>query len=188
MNKALTPLAAVLSFACFIGCQSPPAGPTARGTPGIALRNNCYSLLHQLMDEEKDVSVLRFIKREHPDLKSLINQIAQTSDADAKLLEQCATNDPSIRLDEIQLPPGEVATRSAISSTKEKALLEHSGDKFELNLLLTQIEAVNYAWHLAKVAGENEPNPARARMLEGISKDMENLYNELCSWVAERTQ
>jgi hypothetical protein len=38
---------------------------------------------------------------------------------------------------------------------------------------------LNYAWHLAKVASENEPQPARARALAGVSQDMENLYHEV---------
>jgi hypothetical protein len=72
-----------------------------------------------------------------------------------------------------------LATRDAIASTKEKELLSQTGDKFELTLLLTQTEALSYAWHLAKVAGENEPQPERARALAGISQDMQNLYQEL---------
>jgi hypothetical protein len=58
-------------------------------------------------------------------------------------------------------------------------LLSLKGDEFELTLLLTQTEALNYAWHLAKVAAENEPQPDRARTLTHISQDMENLYHEI---------
>jgi hypothetical protein len=142
------------------------------------MRNNCYSLLHQLLDEQKDVSLLRFIKREHPEVKNLINKIAANSAAGAKLLEEFARHDLTINLDDIRLPPGETATRDAIASTKKKELLGQSGDEFDLTLLLTQTEALSYAWHLAKVAGENETQPDRARALAGVSKDMENLYHE----------
>jgi hypothetical protein len=45
-------------------------------------------------------------------------------------------------------------------------------------LLLTQTEALSYAWHLAKVASENESQPHRARALAGISENMEHLYQE----------
>jgi hypothetical protein len=86
---------------------------------------------------------------------------------------------PSIILDDFRLPPGEERTRDAIASTKKKELLSQSGDAFELTLLLTQTEALSYAWHLAKVAGENESQPDRARALAGVSKDMENLYHEV---------
>ena len=131
-------------------------------------RNNCYSLLHQLLDDQKDVSILRFIKREHSDVKDLVKKIASTSGAGAKLLEEFAKNDPMVNLDATLLPPGETATRDAIASTKKDELLTQSGDKFELTLLLTQTEALSYAWHLAKVASENDSQPDRARALAGV--------------------
>jgi hypothetical protein len=173
-------LAAMLSVACVLtGCQSPKAASPSRSGAAQSTRNNCYSLLHQLLDEQKDVSILRFIKPEHSDVKNLIKKIATASGTGAKLLEEFARHDPSIKLDDIRLPPGEASTRDAIASTKEKELLSQTGDKFELTLLLTQTEALSYAWHLAKVAGENEPQPDRARALAGVSEDMENLYHEV---------
>jgi hypothetical protein len=81
-----------------------------------------------------------------------------------------------------------VATRDAIASTKKKELLGQSGDEFELTLLLTQTEALSYAWHLAKVAGENEPQPDRARALAGVSDDMENLYREVFVMLLSKTK
>jgi len=162
--------------------------PSSSGSAAQATRNNCYSLLHQLLDEQKDVSMLRFIKREHFDVKILIKKIAANSAAGAKLLEEFAKDDPSIQLDDIWLPPGEVDTRDAIASTKEKELLSQTGDEFELTLLLTQTEALSYAWHLAKVTGENESQPDRARALAGVSKDMENLYHEVFLMLLTKTK
>ena len=86
--------------------------------------------------------MLRFIKREHSDVKNLIKKIAANSGTGAKLLEEFARHDPSIRLDDIRLPPGELGTRDAIAPTKQKELLGQTGDEFELSLLLTQIEAL----------------------------------------------
>jgi len=180
MKIILPWLAAMLSVACILtGCQSPRARPASGNSAAQATRNNCYSLLHQLLDEQKDVSMLRFIKREHTDVKNLVKKIATNSGTGARLLEKFAKDDPSIKLDDIRLPPGELATRDAIASTKEKELLSQTGDEFELTLLLTQTEALSYAWHLAKVTGENEPLRDRARALAGVSKDMENLYREV---------
>jgi hypothetical protein len=145
-------------------------------------------LLHQLLDEQKDVSILRFIKWEHTDVKNLVKRIATTSGTGARLLEEFAKDDPSISLDDIRLPPGELATRDAIASTKEKELLSQTGDKFELTLLLTQTEALSYAWHLAKVTGENEPQPDRAHALAGVSEDMQNLYHEVFALLLSKTK
>jgi hypothetical protein len=189
-TKFILPLlTAMLSAACVLtGCQSPKTRSPSGSSAAQATRNNCYSLLHQLLDEQKDVSILRFIKREHYDVKNLIKKIATTSGTGAKLLEEFAKDDPSIQLDDIRLPPGELATRDAIASTKEKELLSQTGDEFELTLLLTQTEALSYAWHLAKVAGENEPQPDRARALAGVSEDMQNLYHEVFVMLLSKTK
>ena len=182
-------LTVVLSVACVLtGCQSPKA--QAPGPVGAAqtTRNNCYSLLHDLLDAQKDVSMLRFIKREQEDVKNLVKRIAAASGAGAKLLEEFAKHDPSIHLGEIRLPPGEATTREAIASTKKKELLGQTGAKFELSLLLTQTEALSYAWHLAKVAGETEVQPERAHAVVGISEDMTKLYQEVFELLLAKTK
>lgn len=150
----------------------PPGSPAAQSA-----RNNGYSLLYQLLDDEKDVSLLSLIKREHADVKGLIKQIATASGAGAKVIEQFAKEDRSINLHDTQLPPGETATRTAIGATKKKALLHNKGSDFELNLLLTQTEALNYGWHLAEVTSKNETEPNHARALAGLAAEMHNLYN-----------
>ena len=177
--KIIPPLLVVMLLAAggLTGCQSPPVRPPVESS--ASLRNNGYSLLHQLLDEQKDVSLLRFIKSEKPEVKKLVKRIATTSGTGAKLLEKFAKDDPAVRLDDLRLPPGELATRAAIAATKQKELLSQTGDEFELTLLLTQTEALSYAWHLAKVTGENEPQPDRARALAGVSEDMANLYREV---------
>ena len=87
MKIILSWLVVMLSAACVLtGCQSPKAGfPSGNSA---STRNNCYSLLHQLLDEQKDVSLLRFIKSEHADVKKLVKRIATTSGTGAKLLEK----------------------------------------------------------------------------------------------------
>jgi hypothetical protein len=188
MKISLPLLAVMLLGACVLtGCQSPAARPPSGNSAAPSTRNNCCSLLHQLLDEQKDVSMLRYIKREHSDVKDLIKKIAAASGAGSKLLEEFAKRDPSLNLDDIRLPPGEVSTREAIASTKKGELLSRTGDEFELTLLLTQTEALSYAWHLAKVAGETEPEPERARALAGLSRDMQNFYNEVFVLLLSKT-
>jgi len=179
--KIIQPLFVVMLLAAGVmtGCQSPKASSPSGGGAALATRNNCYSLLHQLLDEQADVSMLRFIKREEGDVKKLVKRIAANSAAGAKLLEKFAADDPSISLTDLRLPPGEVATRDAIAATKQKELLGQTGDEFEMSLLLTQTEALSYASHLAKVAGENESQPDRAHALAGVSEDMKSLYHEV---------
>lgn len=179
--KIISPLLALILLAAAIltGCQTPKARAPRASDAEPATWNNCYSLLHQLLNDQKNVGLLRFIKREEDDVKKLVKKIAADSAAGAKLLEEFARHDPAINLADIRLPPGEAATREAIAATKKKELFSQKGDEFELSLLLTQHEALSYAWHLAKVAVKNEPEPGRARALAGVSADMEKLYREV---------
>ena len=170
---------AFLTIGLLTGCQTPPVNSAAKKMAAQSTRNNGYSLLHQLLDQEKNVALLRFIRPEEADVKQLMKKIAATSGAGSSLLEKFAQDDPTIRLDDVRLPPAEVATREAIGATKKNELLSQSGDTFELTLLLTQAEALNYGWHLAEVTSQNEPQAEHARALAGLGQDMQNLYHEV---------
>jgi hypothetical protein len=180
-------LPSVLAICLLAGCQTAEPKTVAAHAPTVAFRNNSYSLLHQLLDEQKDVKWLSVIKWEDPEVKPLIKKIAVTSKNDAEILEAFAKSDPSLSLDAIDLPPAEVATRAAIASSKKDALLGQKGDAFELTLLLSQTEALSYAWHLAKVAAKSETRPERVRALTDISDEMEQLYGQVFALLRSRT-
>ena len=182
------PVVLIVAACLLAGCQSPSPEPPPANGPARSRLNNCLGLLHQLLDEQKDVSILRFIRPEHADIKNLTKKIAAASGAGAKLLEEFARHDPSIHLDDIRLPPGEVSTRDSIAATKRKELMHQTGDTFELSLILTQTEALSYGWHLAEVAAENDPQPDRARALAGVSEDMERLYKEVFALLLSKTK
>jgi hypothetical protein len=182
-------LTVTLPVACLLaGCHPLRAASPSGSSAAPDTRNNCYSLLHQLLDEQKDVSMLRFIKREHSDVRNLINKIAVQSGTASKLLEDFARRDPSINLNDIGLPSGEIATRAAIASAKKNELLGQSGEALDLTLLLTQTEALSYAWRLAKVTSENEPQADRAHALASVSEDMKNLYQEVFALLLSKTR
>jgi len=189
MKHIPTLIAVTLSVACVLtGCQSPKARAPVASAAAPMTRNNCYSLLHQLLDQQKNISLLRFIKPEEDDVKKLVKKIATHSGIGAQLLEEFGRQDPAINLDDFRLPPGEVATRTAIAASRKQELLAQTGDEFELTLLLTQTQALGYAAHLAKVAAENEAQSHRARALAGMSEDMENLYHEVFALLLSKTR
>jgi hypothetical protein len=59
------------------------------------------------------------IKHNSPALGKLIKAISKTAGDGADELETLAKNDKTLNLHALQLPPGETATRAAISKTKE---------------------------------------------------------------------
>jgi hypothetical protein len=179
-------LALSVAFMAGGGCQLPQTPLAAAAPKREQVRVNCYSLLHDLLDKQKNVDKLLLVKLESAELHHLIKTIASASDMGAKRLKEFATRDASINLDQLSLPPGEVATRDAIASTKTKELLTPFNANFESYLLLTQAEALSYAWHLSKVAAANESQPERAHYLTRLSEEMKDLHHRATSLMRAR--
>jgi hypothetical protein len=172
--KLVWAMAAWLALVC--GCQTPAAAPPEDSVTGVvSVRNNACSLLYDLLNDERHLSKLLLIKRESRALNSLIKEIAQDTGNAAKRLQQFAAQDPSLNLEVLALPPGERATRQTIAKLKERQLLHQKGAEFEKTLLLTQVEALNYAAHLALVVAQNDSIPTRAQYFSSLSQALSEL-------------
>jgi hypothetical protein len=145
----------------------------------IEVRNNAVSLLADLLGNEKNVSKILIIKHNSAEIGRLIKAISKTAGDGAEQLESLAKNDPTLNLHALQLPPGEIATRAAMSKTKEHELIFSSGEKFELNLLLTQTEALDYGSHLAKIAAENSSSPEQQRKFHSLDVALNALFQQV---------
>jgi hypothetical protein len=145
----------------------------------IAARNNAASLLADLLGDEKNVGKLLIIKHGSPETDQLIKTISKTADDGRKQLEELAKVDHALKLDAMQLLPGEKGARDGESKTKEHELLFSSGVKFEFNLLLTQAEALNYGSHLAKVAADNSSAPEAQQEFHSLETSLNNLYERV---------
>ena len=77
------------------------------------------------------------------------------------------------------LPQIEQKTRAAIESTVTKQLLFSNGKTFERRLLLTQVESMNYAAHLAKVLHDQDDNPVRKIFLAKLSDRCTALHDKV---------
>jgi hypothetical protein len=164
---------AVLSTSC-AAFRSDPARynvPTTRtnAIPANGVRQNGYALLFDLLGGEKDVSLLRFIKREQPELKTLIVDISRASEFAYKRLEEFGKANPYMNLKNQGLPLAELATRKSISTYKTRLLLHNKGAEFELQLLLSQNEALVYGANLAQVLAASETDSERAQFLRETS-------------------
>ena len=163
------------------GCRSPRAADRAAAEVPIAqksVRSNSYSLLYDLLDKQRNVSKILIIKKDRPELKDLIKRIAKTCGQGADMIDAFAKEDPEISLKLLQLPPAEVATRDAIEDTKTKLLLHTSGAEFESNLLLTQIESMNYGAHLARVTARFEHRTEWCGELNNLGLKLQRLHEQ----------
>ena len=137
-----------------------------------------YALLHGILEQEMQVSQLLIIKRDRDALGSVIDAIAETCGSASKQLETLAERSPRLDLSDTGLPADEVRTRLAIAATRRELLLAATGKELELQLLLTQVEALTYAGHLADTLSRNEPDPERLAFVRALWKDLSNhLYD-----------
>jgi hypothetical protein len=151
-----------------------------------------YALLFSVLKDEKDVAKLLVIKRERPELKALVKEIAETTGRGFKQLEAFAKSERSLDLKDRGLPAAEVETRSAIAKTKAKELITEGGKEFELRMLLSQNEALTYAAHLAETVAKSEVNPTRAGYLRQLATELQGLQHKVAamllsnySWAAK---
>lgn len=152
---------------------------TSKDANKIELRNNAASLLDDLLGSEKDVSKILIIKHRPPRVSRVIKAISKTAGDGQDQLEAMAKDDKTLNLHALQLPPGEVATRDAIRKTKEHELLFSWGAKFDMSLLLSQTDALDYGSHLAKIAAENSTSPEQERKFHALGVSLSALYQRV---------
>ncbi len=181
-------------FAIFLlvaGCATKPTSstaPPAAEDSRLAIRNQGYSLLYQLMSDEKDVSKILIIKKEKSDVGDLVKKIADTCGAAAKQMEAFTKADPHLHNKMDGLPTAEKETRDLIGKTRAKELIAKSGEKFELRILLTQSEALTYGAHLAVVVQSHENEPTRQKFLGDLSRQLQELHQSLIDLMHARWQ
>jgi hypothetical protein len=90
------------------------------------------------------------IKKESPELKSLLERISEASKATAKELETLATIQPALNLKVTHLPRIEQAARESIDRETSKQILNSQGVDLEFNIVSSQLTGMNCAAHLAR--------------------------------------
>ncbi len=161
------------------GCQTSNLGKSEVRSATGRSDNHGYALLADLCGDEKDVSKLRFFKREQPELKALLQEIAATNRVAYEALQKFARAEPVLNLKDNGLPDEEVAARKAISKFKESAILSSKGKDLEIQLLLDQNEALTYGSHLARVIAQAEQDPHRREFLEQLASNLGTLQQRV---------
>ena len=158
------------------GCETSDRRAT-NGIKPVAAQsdNHGYALLADLCGNEKDVSKLRFLKRERPELNTLLREIAATNRVAYEALQKFAKSDRALNLKELGLAAEEVAARKAISDFKQNAILSSKGKELELQLLLDQNEALTYGSQLARVIAQAESDSQRRAFLEQLAASLARL-------------
>jgi hypothetical protein len=141
--------------------------------------NGGYYLLHQLCDDEAQLPLLLDVKHAPEAIEGFAIRISNTAKDSNSLIEQMQESDPALKFDRNPLPSIERDVRESIQDEKQHQLLfGTSDDAFVRALLVSQIEASNYALNVAKVLSEQESDPKRIKCLERISAKWSALHSE----------
>jgi hypothetical protein len=159
--------------------QAPPPKPPSENGGMFREVNEGYSLLHGLMDDESNVSKIFIIKSASEPTKGLIKEIALACDDAKKQLDQFPYKNNRIEFDVPDLPKLEKESRDLESKADEKTLLGSSGKEFELQLILTQMQAMGYAVNLCKAIESHEQDPGRQAFLNNLQKQCQDFHDRL---------
>lgn len=159
-------------------CSSVKYSDIAKASPAQTSLNEGYSILAYLMKDESNLDKILWIKDAGPGVTGVIQNIAKTSRATRDRLADLALEKPVLNLRTSSLPAVESETRDAISKSTASTLLGNSGRDFELRILLTQVQAMNYAAHLCQVLASSDSNKERSAFLNQQGKTFLQLREE----------
>ncbi len=160
-----------------LACASQGAPSPQRAEAGDSRHG--YALLYAILGQEQKVAQLLIIKHDREALGKVIDAIAETCGTAYARLAVVAELSPRLNLADTGLPADEVHTRESIGAMRRDLLLASSGSELELQLLLTQNEALTYALHLADTLARSESNPERLEFVRTLWKDLTRLLSDV---------
>ena len=147
-----------------------------------------YALLYDLVSKEKQSSLLSIIKKESPELKSLLERISEASKATAKELDTLARIHPPLNLKVTHLPRIEQAARESIDKETSKEILHSKGVDLEFHMVSSQLAGMNYAAHLARSLAVVETNARRKEFLQRTARKFSDLHAQVYKMLFTRYQ
>jgi hypothetical protein len=164
----------------FVGCQT--ARPFAANPPtdpeGIE-RNYGYALLYATIDDETRVDQVLMIKNPRAEVRDLLREITQFAKDAKEQLDALAEADDTLGYDEHGLPYAEAKTRDLITASTSRTIMFSAGHAFEINILSTQYEALNYITHLAHALREMDDDEDRRAFLTELAASAKSLHDRV---------
>lgn len=141
--------------------------------------NDGYALLYGLLNDESNVDKLLIVKSAPPEIEELLRAISASAGESLNQMELWQKEDPQIDFTDSGLPQVEQRTRASIARLRTEQLLLHSGEEWQVIVLLTQSEAAAYISHLAKVIAEDESHPQRKETLQQTATAFEKFADQI---------
>lgn len=162
-----------------VGCQY-IGGDTTRSTSPVAVATDLsrgYALLDDLLADESRVDGLLVIKFEAERVGDLVTRIGETARAAREQLTTFAEQESFLIADSPGLPVMEQRARDRIGSVVARRLVLPGG-RDDLELLLAQVRALDYAQALCAELAEEDADDQRSEFLEGRAEAFGALADE----------
>ena len=173
------------------GCASSqtPDTPTPPSHNGgmFRERNEAYSLLSKLMEDDEDVSKIFILKSASEPVKGIIKEIAAACDTAKKQLDSFPQTNNRIEFDVPDLPKLEQKSRDLESRIDAKELLTSSDGEFEVRLIFSQAQAMGYASNLCAALVSVEDDEGHKKFLTDLSKQCGDFRNRLLGMLAVKS-
>jgi hypothetical protein len=172
-RKARNGLALIFCAMALVGCASSskkPSNPNVFAEHIDLQRNEGYSLLYKLLSDESGVGKIFILKHADDSVGNLVREIGNFCQTSKKQLDDFSKSDGSLKFDAPNLPKIEQESRDLTAQKDEHELLTSSGKDFELRLIFTQAQAMDYAAEVAQALTGHEDQPARQAFLKDIAR------------------
>ncbi|MGD0140604.1 MAG: hypothetical protein ABSD28_17185 [Tepidisphaeraceae bacterium] len=181
-------LGALAVLGAFAGCLCSASPKRAPGNAGpIHQLNEGYSLLHQLMSDESDVSKMLFIKHADEPVAGAVKEISGACKTAKSRMDDFPKTDARIEFDVPDLPRVEQESRDLDSSIEEKELLFSSGKTFELRLIYSQAQAMEYGEVLCKALAAREDDAGRKAFVTDLAQQCADFRDRLLGLLAVKS-
>ena len=170
-----------------IGCASGGSHGVARGRSsrtaarggGVDLQlSEGYGLLYALLSKQSRLDGILIVKSASKQTEQLLREIAAASGEGVSQLEAFAKTDERLLINWTGLREVEARVRDSIESAIGKQLL-FAGDDFELRVLLTQAEALQYGAHLGRIIGGIDQDEQRSAWAQRLADQYDGLRDRV---------
>ena len=140
-----------------------------------------YTLLRQLLVDEHYLTTIRRVKHIlnfggiSASSAKLVDQISSSSENALRQLDALATEPPAVQFDQLDEPNIAISTFDSLRYDMARKFI-FDGERFEKDVLLSQVQVLPVITHLTKQLEANEANSRRKKWLHSLAEHYSQFY------------
>lgn len=143
-----------------------------------------YSALHAMADKNRQLDKLLWVKSVTSPTEALVKRVSKVSAEAAETISDIAKTSDTIELGEDGVPAIDATARDGIESATRKTLIMGNGESFEVQLILSQIRAMQWGAQMADALAEQDPDQAHQKRMRALGEQFAQLRDALTARLA----